>query len=37
MDELDKNNKWNYLIPVDGISNNNISKNTIEISEDKSE
>ena len=37
MDELDKNNKLIFLIPVDGISNNNISKNTIEVSEDKSE
>ena len=34
MDELDKNNKWIFLIPIDGLSNKNISKNTIGISED---
>lgn len=34
MDELEKNNKWLFLIPIDGISNKNIPKNTIEISED---
>ena len=34
MEDIDINNKWIFLIPVDGISNKNISNNSKEIYED---
>ena len=34
MEDIDKSNKWIFLIPVDGLSNKNISNNAKEIYED---
>jgi hypothetical protein len=38
MEKLEKNNKWIFLIPVDGNTNKNMSKNENELlEEDKKE